>query len=93
MKILITGANGMLAKAVRNEFSSDELILTDVEDLDITNLEAVQKYVADVSQQKTKNSSNQKHNDFLASLRVSETKPPVIQYDNVNKHNIISIEK
>ena len=48
MKILITGANGMLAKAVRNEFSMDELILTDVEDLDITNLEAVKKYVSSV---------------------------------------------
>ena len=48
MKILITGANGMLAKAVRNEFNTDELILTDVEDLDITNLEAVKEYVANV---------------------------------------------
>ena len=48
MKILITGANGMLAKAVKNEFSSEELILTDVEDLDITDLEAVSKYVANV---------------------------------------------
>ena len=38
----------MLAKAVRNEFSMDELILTDVEDLDITNLEAVKKYVSSV---------------------------------------------
>ncbi|MBP3255322.1 MAG: dTDP-4-dehydrorhamnose reductase [Clostridia bacterium] len=45
MKILITGANGMLAKAVRNEFKNDELILTDVEDLDITDLEAVKSYV------------------------------------------------
>ena len=45
MKILITGANGMLAKAVRNEFKDDELILTDVEDLDITDLEAVKNYV------------------------------------------------
>lgn len=48
MKILITGANGMLAKAVRNELKNEELILTDVADLDITDLEAVKKYVANV---------------------------------------------
>lgn len=48
MKILITGANGMLAKAVRNEFKEEELICTDVEELDITNLETVQKFVENV---------------------------------------------
>lgn len=48
MKILITGANGMLAKAVRNEFKDDEQILTDVADLDITDLDAVKKYVENV---------------------------------------------
>ena len=48
MKILITGANGMLAKAVRNEFKEEELILTDVAELDITNLEAVEEFVSDV---------------------------------------------
>lgn len=46
MKILITGANGMLAKAVRNEFKEEELICTDIEELDITNLEAVQEFIA-----------------------------------------------
>lgn len=45
MKILITGANGMLAKAVKNELKGEELILTDVADLDITDLEAVRKFV------------------------------------------------
>lgn len=45
MKILITGANGMLAKSVRAKLSNQELICTDVEDLDITNLEAVLKFV------------------------------------------------
>lgn len=51
MKILITGANGMLAKAVRQRFAEEELILTDVvEDesikkLDITNLESVTDFV------------------------------------------------
>lgn len=45
MKILITGANGMLAKAVRERFKEEELILTDVAELDITNLEAVEKFV------------------------------------------------
>lgn len=48
MRILITGANGMLAKAVRNELKNEELVLTDVEDLDITNLDAVRKYVEEV---------------------------------------------
>lgn len=53
MKILVTGANGMLAKAVRERFAEEELILTDVnvdettgvKELDITNLEQVQKFV------------------------------------------------
>ena len=45
MKILITGANGMLAKAVRNELKDEELILTDVAELDITNIDAVRNFV------------------------------------------------
>ena len=45
MKILITGANGMLAQAVKERFKKNELMLTDVADLDITDLEAVKKYV------------------------------------------------
>lgn len=44
-RILITGANGMLAKAVRERFKEDELICTDVEELDITNLESVMQFV------------------------------------------------
>lgn len=48
MKILITGANGMLAKAVRNELKDEELILTDVADLDITDIDAVRKFVNEV---------------------------------------------
>lgn len=45
MKILITGANGMLAKAVLNELKDEELILTDVAELDITNIDAVRSFV------------------------------------------------
>ena len=46
MKILITGANGMLAKEVKEKFAEgNELICTDVEDLDITNEDAVMKFV------------------------------------------------
>lgn len=49
MKILVTGANGMLAKAVRNEFKDEELICTDVAELDITNEKATKDFVAKVS--------------------------------------------
>ena len=46
MKILITGANGMLAKSVRARLGKEnELICTDVSDLDITDEEAVVKFV------------------------------------------------
>lgn len=45
MKILITGANGMLAKAVRNELKNEELILTDVAELDITNIDSVRNFI------------------------------------------------
>lgn len=49
MKILITGAKGMLAKAVINQFKNEnELVLTDVEDLDITNEEATINFVKEV---------------------------------------------
>ena len=46
MKILITGANGMLAKSVKARLKKgNELICTDVSDLDITNAEAVMNFV------------------------------------------------
>lgn len=45
MKLLITGANGMLAKAIKNEFKEEEKICTDIEQLDITDLQAVKNYV------------------------------------------------
>lgn len=46
MKILITGANGMLAKEVKEKFSEgNELILTDVAELDITNREGVIQFI------------------------------------------------
>lgn len=46
MKILITGANGMLAKAVINQFKdNNELILTDVSELDITNETKTNEFV------------------------------------------------
>lgn len=48
MKILITGANGMLANAVREEFKGEEIICTDVAELDITNAENVNEFVANV---------------------------------------------
>lgn len=46
MKILITGANGMLAKEIKEKFAQgNELILTDVAELDITNQEMVMDFV------------------------------------------------
>lgn len=49
MKILITGANGMLAKSVRKRLEKgNELICTDVADLDITDEKAVLEYVKNV---------------------------------------------
>lgn len=45
MKILMTGANGMLAKSVRKRLEGNEVICTDVEDLDITDENAVLKFV------------------------------------------------
>lgn len=45
MKIMITGANGMLAKAVKERFKDEALICTDIEELDITKIDAVQKCV------------------------------------------------
>ena len=48
MKILITGANGMLAKSVRKRLEGNEIICTDVEDLDITNEEAVKEFVTKI---------------------------------------------
>ena len=42
MKILITGANGMLAQAVKEKFKEEnELVLTDANELDITDRDAV----------------------------------------------------
>ena len=46
MKILITGANGMLAKEIKDKFSEwNELVLTDVAELDIANEEMVMNFV------------------------------------------------
>lgn len=50
MKILITGANGMLAKSVISKLKSgNELICTDAAELDITNKEAVVSAVKELN--------------------------------------------
>lgn len=49
MKILITGANGMLAKEVKEKFAEgNELILTDVAELDITDEQSVINFVQNI---------------------------------------------
>ena len=49
MKILVTGANGMLAKEVKEKFGQEnEIIATDVAELDITNEKAVMNYIVDL---------------------------------------------
>lgn len=49
MKILITGGNGMLAREVREKFSKEnEIIVTDVEELDITDENAVLEFIKDL---------------------------------------------
>lgn len=49
MRILITGANGMLAQAVKDKFEKEnELILTDSKELDITDLDLVIEKVEEI---------------------------------------------
>ena len=49
MKILVTGANGMLAKEVKEKFKKDnEVIATDVKELDITNENIVNDVISKV---------------------------------------------
>lgn len=50
-KIIVTGCNGQLGRAINKEFANDsqiELVNTDVEELDITNIEAVMEFVGGV---------------------------------------------
>lgn len=49
MKILVTGGKGMLAQAVVERFAEEELIVTDVEELDITDLAKVEEFVENCS--------------------------------------------
>ena len=49
MKVLITGANGMLAKSVKKAFKNYETMCSDVQELDITNYENVKSYITDTN--------------------------------------------
>jgi len=48
MKVLVTGANGQLGRSLRRSFAGaqDDIVFTDVEELDITDLAAVRALVA-----------------------------------------------
>lgn len=48
MKILITGAKGQLGLTLADVLSKYDLILTDRDEVDITNLEAVNKFIAKI---------------------------------------------
>ena len=51
MKILITGANGQLGRELSKQYSEKkgiDLILTDVSDLDITNVNKVRKQLMNI---------------------------------------------
>lgn len=45
MKILIIGANGLLGKAVRNEFEKEELLIPNSKELDITEKVLLTEYI------------------------------------------------
>ena len=45
MKVLVTGANGQLGKSIR-DLSPEGFVYTDIEELDITDLQAIRKIVA-----------------------------------------------
>ncbi|MEI6286651.1 MAG: dTDP-4-dehydrorhamnose reductase [Bacillota bacterium] len=51
MKILITGCNGQLGRELQKQLTSDELILTDLHNLDITDWRAVKTIFADARPQ------------------------------------------
>jgi len=48
MKILVTGGNGQLGRSLQREFASHpehEVVFTDVDTLDLTNMEALTRYI------------------------------------------------
>lgn len=80
MKILITGANGMLANAVKTRMGKDvnhELICTDVSDLDITDQAAVEQFIVQAKPDYIINCAA-----FTAVDKAEET-----DYDLVNRIN------
>jgi len=47
MKILITGGNGQLGKALETVLADEDILLTDTDNMDITNLEQIESVFAD----------------------------------------------
>ena len=46
MKVLVTGANGQLGMCLRRLLPPEETVFTDIEELDITDLDAIRAMVA-----------------------------------------------
>jgi len=79
MKILVTGANGQLGMALRNEARENpgfDFLFTDLEDLDITNYHAVEDAIKDwgpdaIVNAASYNAVDQAEDDPMQALRIN----------------------
>ena len=76
MKILVTGANGMLAKEVKEKFEKgNEIIATDVAELDITDAHVISDRLTVIDRLQKLNNVN--------DLEISELKASDFKLDNL----------
>ena len=69
-KIIVTGCNGQLGRAINAQYAGSteyELVNTDVEDLDITDVEAVLAHVREVKpyEKEDVNVRNKENNNII----------------------------